>query len=166
MLHFNNRLRFYKNPPGYLQSANLITPHWLPRTCLKWNQSLLELWAKWHKPRNLAVATMMLKRLICFQFEETHLAIGWYPRNYTKCFWLTVPKTNGKSFGPKFPWFPSLPKFKCILVLFKTLPISHKLALFGSAVNSFWKGTTARMPNIRGSITIAGNVWLQRCWDG
>jgi hypothetical protein len=35
-----------------------------------------------------------------------------------------------------------------INVLFKTLPISHKLALFDSVINNFWKGTTARMPNV------------------
>ena len=169
MLHFNDWLRFHKNPPVYLQWANLVTPHRLPRkrsrTCMKWDQSPLELWAKWHKPRNLAVATVMLKRMICFQFEDNQLAIGWYPRNYTTCLSLIVPRTKGKSVGPKCPWFPSLPKFKYILILFKALPISHKLALFGRAVNNFWKDTTVGMPN-NGEYNHSKQCLAQCFWDG
>lgn len=100
MLHFNKRLGFHKNPPVYLQWVNLIIPHGLPRrkikNVLEVKSIPFELWAKWHKPRTLAVATMMLKRMICFQFEENQLAFGWYPRNYTTCLWLIVPRTKWK----------------------------------------------------------------------
>lgn len=42
------------------------------------------------------MAAMMLNRMICFQFEENHLAIGWCPRNYTTCLWLIVLRAKWK----------------------------------------------------------------------
>lgn len=46
--------------------------------------------------------------------------------------------------------------------LFKTLPtspISHKLALFGSAVNNVWKRPRARKPDVMGNQTNTAGAW-------
>lgn len=45
------------------------------------------------------------------------------------------------------------------LFLFRTLPISQKLAPFGSAVNNMWKSPRARNPDVMGSLTNTDGAW-------